>query len=223
MCIYQTPISAYQKAMYPCLKKKKKKEKGDRERCISRCHYFQQHQMLWKSMLRWGYFFRLHIGDRAHLYNKHLSQRAFHTRELRRKVIMKHTSTTSKHNKQDSFHRWSSLLHLNEHHQWRISSVLSGSWWRKAKPVFHIVKFSLFLKQSKILMITVTILNLINIKFSTCASNSAILWREACSMQARRFCSSSSKVFIWYLNSAISWVRSSASSFAFNFSSLNSS
>lgn len=50
-------------------------------------------------------FFRLHIGDRAHLYNKHLSQRAFHTRELRRKVIMKHTSTTSKHNKQDSFHR----------------------------------------------------------------------------------------------------------------------
>lgn len=58
---------------------------------------------------------------------------------------------------------------------------------------------------------------------STCASSSAILCNDACSMHTRRLCSSSSKHVILYLNSAISCVRSSASSFAFCFSCFNSS
>lgn len=57
----------------------------------------------------------------------------------------------------------------------------------------------------------------------TCASNSDILCKDACSMEVRRLHSSSSKPVIWYLSSAISWARSSASSLAFNFSSFNSS
>jgi hypothetical protein len=43
-----------------------------------------------------------------------------------------------------------------------------------------------------------------NLNTNTCASNSAILSKDACSMQARRLHSSSSKPVIWYLSSAIS-------------------
>lgn len=93
---------------------------------------------------------------------------------------------------------------------------------------FHLFFLNLDHRNTKIFLQDYKIKYLIreeiaNIKINTCASNSAILCKDACSMQERRLHSSSSIPVIWYLNSAISWARSSASSFAFNFSSLSSS
>ena len=106
-----------------------------------------------------------------------------------------------------------SMLHCKAWQQCRVSSFLFEPWSQKQDYNFY--NLSVFL-----LMLTWKIASL---NINTCASNSEILCKDACSMQARRLHSSSSKPVIWYLNSAISWARSSASSFALNFSSLNSS